>query len=99
MVVGFRPVRPGISGAVSLEGTLAGLAAAFALSGLAVVLGLIAPRYLWFAAAGATAGAFVESALGGTLEGPGILNNDLLNFMNTVVAAAAALVLVSIFSS
>jgi uncharacterized membrane protein len=40
---------------------------------------------------GATAGALVESALGATLEGPGILNNDMLNFINTAVAAAVAL--------
>ena len=39
----------------------------------------------------ATAGALVESALGATLEGPGILNNDMLNFINTAVAAAVAL--------
>ena len=43
---------------------------------------------------GATAGALVESALGATLEEPGILNNDMLNFINTAVAAAVALVLV-----
>jgi uncharacterized membrane protein len=31
--------------------------------------------------------------LGATLEGPGILNNDMLNFINTAVAAAVALAL------
>jgi hypothetical protein len=36
------------------------------------------------------AGALVESALAATLEGPGILNNDMLNFINTAVAAAVA---------
>jgi uncharacterized membrane protein len=36
----------------------------------------------------------VESALAATLEGPGILNNDMLNFINTAVAAAAAVALV-----
>jgi uncharacterized membrane protein len=41
----------------------------------------------------ATAGALVESALGATLEEPGILNNDMLNFVNTAVAAAVALAL------
>ena len=41
----------------------------------------------------ATVGALVESALGATLEGPGILNNDMLNFINTAVAAAVALAL------
>jgi uncharacterized membrane protein len=40
---------------------------------------------------GATAGAMVESLLAATLEGPGILNNDMLNFINTTVAASVAL--------
>ncbi len=40
---------------------------------------------------GATIGAAVESVLGATLEGPGILNNDVLNFINTAVAAAVVL--------
>src|SRR5439155_691422 len=41
----------------------------------------------------ATAGALVESVLAATLEGPGILNNDMLNFINTAVAAVVALAL------
>ena len=39
----------------------------------------------------ATIGAFAESALGATLEAPGILNNDLLNFLNTAIAALLAI--------
>jgi uncharacterized membrane protein len=42
---------------------------------------------------GATAGSLVESALGATLEGPGVLNNDVLNFLNTAVSALAATLL------
>ena len=44
-------------------------------------------------AAGATAGAFAESALAASLEAPGIVNNDVLNFTNTAVAAAVAVFL------
>ena len=38
----------------------------------------------------ATAGALVESALGATLEHRGVVNNDVLNFVNTGVAAFVA---------
>jgi uncharacterized membrane protein len=38
----------------------------------------------------ATAGSLVESALGATLEPRRILNNDILNFINTAVAAGVA---------
>ncbi|MEO8520366.1 MAG: hypothetical protein ABI603_03320 [Acidobacteriota bacterium] len=43
--------------------------------------------------AGATIGAFAESALAASLEGPGILNNDVLNFLNTATAAASAVLI------
>ncbi|RPJ55816.1 MAG: DUF92 domain-containing protein, partial [Acidobacteria bacterium] len=87
----LKPVRPGTSGAVSLEGTAAGLVAALGLSAIGLSLGLLKGNGLWYATAGATIGAFVESWLGATLETAGILDNDMLNFINTAVAAAAAI--------
>jgi uncharacterized protein (TIGR00297 family) len=93
LVAPLRRVPPGTSGAISLEGTAAGLVAAFALAAAAVALELI-PADAWVpVVAGATIGSFVESGLGATLEPPGILNNDALNFINTGVAAFAAIVL------
>ena len=86
------PTRlPGTPGAMSAEGTAAGLVGAFALAGTGAALGLIGVSTILLVVAAATAGALVESALGATLEGPGILNNDMLNFLNTAVAAAVAL--------
>ena len=93
LVTSFGRVRPGTPGAMSLEGTTAGVVAAFGLAVLAVALGQIAWGMMGAVVVGAVAGALVESVLGATLEGPGILNNDLLNFINTAVAAAVALVL------
>ena len=43
----------------------------------------------------ATVGALVESALAATLEAPGMVNNDILNFINTAVAAVTALAIAS----
>ncbi|HWF84495.1 MAG TPA: DUF92 domain-containing protein, partial [Vicinamibacterales bacterium] len=86
-------VRPGTSGAMSLEGTAAGLLAALGLAAVAAAVGLIPGALIFVVIVAATAGALVESALGAALEGPGILNNDMLNFINTAVAAAVALVL------
>jgi uncharacterized protein (TIGR00297 family) len=91
LVVGFRPVPPGTSGAISLEGTVANVVAAIALATLGAALGLIATSTIPVVVAGALAGSFVESVLGATLESRGILNNDLLNFINTVVAVAVTL--------
>jgi uncharacterized protein (TIGR00297 family) len=89
-------VRPGTAGAVSLEGTAAGIVAALGLSAIALSLGLVRGNGLWYATAGATVGAFVESWLGATLETAGILDNDMLNFINTAVAAAAAIAIAGV---
>jgi uncharacterized protein (TIGR00297 family) len=91
LVTSLGRVKPGTPGAMSLEGTAAGLVAAIGLATLAVGLGLMPTTSIPAVVVGATAGALVESALGATLEGPGILNNDMLNFINTAVASAVAL--------
>jgi uncharacterized protein (TIGR00297 family) len=91
LVTNFGRVKPGTPGAMSLEGTTAGIVAASALAMIAVALGQITAAMVLAVVIGATAGALVESALGATLEGPGILNNDMLNFINTAVAVAVAL--------
>jgi uncharacterized membrane protein len=76
---------------MSVVGTVAGVLAAFALAAVGVGFGLIPGSAIFAVVAGATAGALVESALGATLEGPGILNNDMLNFITTAVAAGVTL--------
>ena len=90
---GFRRVRPGTSGAVSLEGTTAGVACSFMLALMAAYGGVIDSSHVWVVVAAVFVGSVVESLLGATLELPGILNNDQLNFINTAVAAGVALAL------
>jgi len=93
LVTTLRRVKPGTPGAMSLEGTAAGIVAAFGLAAAGVALALIPGSATLAVVVGATAGALVESVLAATLEAPGILNNDMLNFINTAVAAAVALVI------
>lgn len=68
LLVGWRPVEPGRSGAVSAPGTLAGLAGAAVLAGLS-----LAARGSTALAAGALAGGMTgllaDSLLGATLQG------------------------------
>ncbi|HWB33139.1 MAG TPA: DUF92 domain-containing protein [Acidobacteriaceae bacterium] len=92
LVTSLRRVPPGTDGAVSLTGTIAGLAGA----ALVVLIGL--PRPFWgltpllFAAIflAATAGLFFDSLLGATLERRGWIGNDLVNFSSTAFAALAS---------
>jgi len=90
-VTTFSRVPPGTSGAMSLEGTAAGVAAALALGAIAAALGIVSYATLPAIVVGATVGALVESWLGAMLEGPGILNNDVLNFINSIVGIAVTL--------
>jgi uncharacterized protein (TIGR00297 family) len=93
LVTTLGRVKPGTPGAMSLEGTAAGIVAALGLAAVGSAVGLIPSASLLSIIVAATAGALVESALGATLEGPGILNNDMLNFINTAVAATVVLIL------
>jgi uncharacterized protein (TIGR00297 family) len=93
LIAPMRRVPPGTSGALSLEGTAAGIIGAAVLAVFAVVMQLVPTTALVPIVAGATIASLIESGLGATLEPPGILNNDALNFINTGVAAFAALVI------
>ena len=90
LITTARRVRAGTSGAISLEGTLAGIGGAAILGGLGAALGLIAWVLVPLVILAATIGSAVESLLGATLEPLRIMNNDILNFVNTAVAALVA---------
>lgn len=90
-ITSLKRVPPGTAGAMSVEGTIAGIAGAVGLGAVAVALDLVPAAWLAPIVAGATAGSLLESWLGATLEAPGILNNDMLNFINTAAAALAAI--------
>lgn len=83
-------VKPGTPGAMSLEGTIAGIGAAALLAWLASLLGLVSDELLFAIVVGATAGALLESVLAATFEEHRVVNNDLLNFVNTAAAAYVA---------
>jgi len=91
----FREVDPGDDGAVSLAGTLAGLAAA----GIVAALGALAMRggsaMFWISCEGGSFGMLFDSLLGATLERRGWLNNDAVNFLSTASAALFALALMA----
>jgi uncharacterized protein (TIGR00297 family) len=97
-LVPLRAVPPGTPGAMSIEGTAAGLVGAGALATLAIVLGLVPPHALLAIVLGAVLGSVVESLLAATFERPGILNNDALNLINTAVAAYSAVSLAGLLS-
>lgn len=98
MITTLRRVKAGTDGAVSLIGTLAGVAAA----GIVAAVGAWAlgggSAMFWISYAGGVFGLFFDSLLGATLERRGWLNNDAVNFLSTASAAAFALGVLAVFS-
>jgi uncharacterized protein (TIGR00297 family) len=90
----FRAVPPGTPGGVTVVGTIAGIVAAAGMALLALALGVpgVEAGMIGCIVVGATAGAFAESALASGFEARGVVNNDVLNFLNTSVASAVAIV-------
>jgi len=97
MLTTLRQVDPGNDGAISLAGSVAGLAAA----GVVAALGTAALRggyaMFWISCAGAGFGMFFDSLLGATLERRGWLNNDAVNFLSTACAALFALAVMAVW--
>lgn len=88
LITSGRPVPPGTDGGISLAGTLAGIFGAALVVMASPFAYTFGPALCIFA--GAIAGLLFDSVLGATLERRGWLNNDLVNFASTVVAAAIA---------
>ena len=96
MITTLRAAPAGTDGAISVGGTLAGMAAAvfvaaagtFALRGTSLMLTV--------SGLGGIFGLFFDSLLGATLERRALLNNDAVNFLSTLSAALFALVLLAL---
>ena len=97
LITNLRRVPAGTDGAVSLEGTVAGIAASFVLAAIAWKVNLIALPVAGIVAAAGVAGATIESYLGATVEKLGMLDNDLVNFANTMIGALIALAAMRLF--
>ena len=86
----FKPVPPGTEGAVSVEGTLAGLFGAAFIGALGVLTGLFGAQTALVVTAAGLLGALAESVIGVFAEKRGWLDNHGLNALNTAIGAAIA---------
>ena len=91
MITTFRKAEPGMDGAISVGGTIAGIAAAGIVSAAgawAMNGGMLTLEISWVAG---VFGLFFDSLLGATLERRQWVNNDAVNFLSTASAAGFAL--------
>jgi uncharacterized protein (TIGR00297 family) len=92
----LRRVPAGTDGAVSVAGTLAGLAAAALLAALGVACFLLTAKGAVAVTLAAAVGTLVESLLGRAGAPWRVSNGHVLNFMNTLAGAAAAPALLAV---
>ncbi|HET8635266.1 MAG TPA: DUF92 domain-containing protein [Acidobacteriaceae bacterium] len=86
----FRRVAAGTDGAISAAGTLAGICGAVVVAVAAALAMNLSPGQGALVALVAAAGLFIDSLLGAVLERRGWLNNDAVNFLSSLAAAALA---------
>ncbi len=98
----FKPVPPGTEGAVSLEGTLAGIAGSFLLTIYAIKINFVNINALLPCTIAAFTATNIESIIGSTLQkskgalsvaSSFILTNEVVNFINTFIGAVIAILL------
>ncbi|MEO0456547.1 MAG: TIGR00297 family protein [Cyanobacteria bacterium P01_A01_bin.114] len=92
LITTLKPVPRGTEGAVSLEGTLAGIVGSILLAVFAWAIGFIAPIGIVICAIAAFIATTLESLIGATIEGkiPG-LTHDVVNIINTLIGALVAI--------
>ncbi|MFM2428808.1 MAG: hypothetical protein RLZZ511_21 [Cyanobacteriota bacterium] len=94
LITTLKPVPRGTEGAVSLEGTIAGIVGSLILAVLAWAVGIIPHQLpigiLWVVVAAFIA-TTIESLIGATIEGKlPFLTHDVVNILNTLIGAIVA---------
>lgn len=99
LLTSFKRVPPGTEGAVSAEGTFAGIFASIILAIVALLAGVVLG---WQGIVAIVLAAFIgntlESLIGSTIEQLKFINNEVTNFINTLIGATAAMLIYSILT-
>lgn len=92
LITTLQPVARGTEGAVSLEGTLAGIAGSVAIAALAWILGWIDSRGAIYCPIAAFVATNIESLIGATLQSKfAWMTNEVVNALNTSIGAIVAI--------
>jgi uncharacterized protein (TIGR00297 family) len=92
LITTLQPVERGTEGAVSLEGTLAGIVGSAAIASVAWAVGLIDPIGIGLCIVAAFIATNLESVIGATLQSQfEWLTNEVVNIVNTLIGAITAI--------
>ncbi len=99
LITTLQPVPRGTEGAVSLEGTMAGIVGSVALAIVAWEVGLIDLVGVGWCVVAAFVATNLESVIGATLQSRfAFLTNEVVNVINTAIGAIAAICLALIWN-
>lgn len=99
LITTLQPVPRGTEGAVSLEGTLAGVVGSLAIALVGWAVGLIDLTGIALCVIAAFIGTNIESVIGATLQSKfEWLTNEVVNILNTAIGAMAAILLAWVWS-
>jgi uncharacterized protein (TIGR00297 family) len=94
LITTLQAVPRGTEGAVSLEGTLAGLVASGVIAAIGWAVGLISPIGLLWCILAAFIATNIESLIGATLQSRWQwLTNEVVNIINTLIGAVVAILI------
>jgi uncharacterized protein (TIGR00297 family) len=93
LITTWKQVPPGTDGGVTVTGTLAGIAAAAVVSLICIMTKFLPLNWIGISVLAAAVGVITDSYLGAMLERRGLLNNEAVNFLSTLVAAGLAIAL------
>lgn len=97
LITTLKPVPAGTEGAVSLEGTLAGLVGSAAIATVGWATGLISGWGVLICVLAAFIGTNAESLIGATLQEQwDWLTNEMVNFLNTLIGAVVAIAIAAL---
>jgi uncharacterized protein (TIGR00297 family) len=90
LITTWQEVPAGSDGGVTALGTAAGAFAGLLVAGVSAGAGMISKAELWIPFAAGFAGMVADSILGATVQRRGWLNNEAVNLLGTLAAAALA---------
>lgn len=103
LITTLQPVERGTEGAVSLEGTLAGIVASAVIAAVGWAVGLIGYLGIVICMAAAFIATNLESVIGATLQSRYVwMTNELVNIINTLIGAIVAILIatgIQVFAS
>lgn len=98
LITNQKHVKPGTDGGISILGTVAGLIGALII-GVSAFIVNVSPditHSICIAIIAGMIGCFADSLLGATLEREGLLNNEHVNLLATIIGALVGIIIITI---